>query len=176
MWQTETPEVRAHYKALADSKKAEHLLEHPGYSYHPRKPSQKKRRNTKNKIAKAKTLSQAVANRYGDFSQKTGRLGGNLIQKRTATLPLSRLTKMSIEEHNRVHHNDNESALCQATPVNLTQAPEYAAAEYFDVVVQNAATMSNFVSNGLHQGHMVGSLYEDPYELTSIMYPDEWSF
>jgi hypothetical protein len=55
--------VRAAYKQLAEGAKKKHELEHPDYQYQPRKPSEKKRRMTKNKLAKL-AQAQAKANGY----------------------------------------------------------------------------------------------------------------
>lgn len=43
-WNSETPEVKAYYKTLADCTKKKHAEEYPGYHYAPRKPSEKRRR------------------------------------------------------------------------------------------------------------------------------------
>jgi hypothetical protein len=45
-WNNESAEVKAHYKAMADKAKREHATKYPGYHYAPRKPSEKKRRNS----------------------------------------------------------------------------------------------------------------------------------
>ena len=50
MWQTEKIEVREMFVELAHQKKLEHARLHPGYTYCPRKPSEKKRRMTKKKL------------------------------------------------------------------------------------------------------------------------------
>jgi hypothetical protein len=49
--------VKATWKAKADELKKKHLQQNPGYSYKPRKPSEKKRRMTKRKMA---TMSAPV--------------------------------------------------------------------------------------------------------------------
>jgi len=51
LWKEENEEVKALWKAKADEAKQHHLKLHPDYSYQPRKPSEKKRRVTKRKIA-----------------------------------------------------------------------------------------------------------------------------
>ncbi|KAF2433001.1 hypothetical protein EJ08DRAFT_584522 [Tothia fuscella] len=51
MWEAEGEEGRAVWKAKADEVKKEHMKKYPGYSYQPRKPSEKKRRMTKKKAA-----------------------------------------------------------------------------------------------------------------------------
>src|SRR5437763_10346675 len=50
-WKTESDDVKAHFKHLADEIKAKHLQEHPDYQYAPRKPSEKKRRMTARRAA-----------------------------------------------------------------------------------------------------------------------------
>ncbi|KAI1919798.1 hypothetical protein LOZ12_002240 [Ophidiomyces ophidiicola] len=44
-WKSETAEVKAHFKTLADEIKRKHAEDHPDYQYAPRKPSEKKRRS-----------------------------------------------------------------------------------------------------------------------------------
>nr|QIA15779.1 mating type protein MAT1-2 [Venturia carpophila] len=51
LWKDESEDVKATWKAKADEAKQQHLLQHPDYSYQPRKPSEKKRRMTKRKMA-----------------------------------------------------------------------------------------------------------------------------
>ena len=41
--------TKLHYKKMADDLKRKHVREHPGYSYQPRKPAEKKRRMTRRK-------------------------------------------------------------------------------------------------------------------------------
>lgn len=43
-WRKETPEVRAHFKSLADELRRRHEIEHPEYRYAPRRPNQIPRR------------------------------------------------------------------------------------------------------------------------------------
>ncbi|KAH7200269.1 mating type 1-2-1 protein [Fusarium oxysporum] len=45
LWNSETREVRALYKQMADHKKAEHRRQYPDYQYRPRRPSERRRRN-----------------------------------------------------------------------------------------------------------------------------------
>jgi hypothetical protein len=66
MWKAESEEVRAHWKATAEQVKEEHLKQHPGYSYQPRKPSEKKRRMTKRKAAALQSLADAPATVNGN--------------------------------------------------------------------------------------------------------------
>nr|AAO49358.1 MAT-2 protein [Zymoseptoria passerinii] len=58
-WAAESQEVKADYKKKAEEEKRQHAIEHPGYPYKPRKPSEKKRRMTKTKLAK---LANVVEN------------------------------------------------------------------------------------------------------------------
>lgn len=59
-WRAEPEEVRALYKQKAEDAKRQHERDHPGYQYQLRKPSEKKKRMTKNKLAKmAKTQAEA---------------------------------------------------------------------------------------------------------------------
>jgi len=43
-WRNESPEVRAHFKALADELKRQHEVDHPDYQYSPRRPGERRRR------------------------------------------------------------------------------------------------------------------------------------
>jgi hypothetical protein len=51
MWQNESADVRAHFKALAEREKVAHMLRHPEYQYKPRKQSELKRRMSKKMVA-----------------------------------------------------------------------------------------------------------------------------
>ncbi|KAK0990279.1 hypothetical protein LTR91_008942 [Friedmanniomyces endolithicus] len=62
-WKGESDEVREIYKRKAEDVKRQHELNHPDYQYQPRKPSEKKRRMTKTKLAKL-AKAQAEANGY----------------------------------------------------------------------------------------------------------------
>jgi hypothetical protein len=55
-WKSESDDVKAHFKQLADEIKAKHMQEHPDYQYAPRRPSEKKRRMTARRAAE---LAQA---------------------------------------------------------------------------------------------------------------------
>nr|QIA97808.1 putative MAT1-2-1 protein [Teratosphaeria destructans] len=57
-WRAESDEVREVYKRKAEDAKRQHELDHPGYQYQPRKPSEKKKRMTKNKLAKLAAKAQ----------------------------------------------------------------------------------------------------------------------
>lgn len=46
-WNSESAEVKAHYKALADEAKRVHAQKYPNYQYAPRKPCEKKRRSSR---------------------------------------------------------------------------------------------------------------------------------
>ncbi|KAK4555259.1 hypothetical protein LTR86_007555 [Recurvomyces mirabilis] len=67
-WRNESEVIRAAYKSKAEEAKHQHELAHPDYQYQPRKPSEKKRRMTKNKIAK---LAKAQAEAGGSPMQQT---------------------------------------------------------------------------------------------------------
>jgi hypothetical protein len=42
MWRQESPEVKAHFAAMADAEKRAHMLKYPDYKYRPRKAASKK--------------------------------------------------------------------------------------------------------------------------------------
>ncbi|KAF1344745.1 high mobility group box domain-containing protein, partial [Delphinella strobiligena] len=51
MWRDEPESVKNEWKNKSENVKRQHLKDHPGYQYQPRKPSEKKRRMTKRKAA-----------------------------------------------------------------------------------------------------------------------------
>ena len=59
-WKDEEEATRAHFRSMAEALKKKHLMEHPEYSYQPRKPSDKKRRMTRRKAAVLADLSETV--------------------------------------------------------------------------------------------------------------------
>ncbi|KAI9853664.1 MAG: hypothetical protein M1824_001045 [Vezdaea acicularis] len=48
-WREEAEETKDQFRALADEVKSQHLKDHPGYQYTPRKPCEKKRRISRKK-------------------------------------------------------------------------------------------------------------------------------
>lgn len=66
-WKNASEEVRAAYKARAQSIKQQHALDNPGYQYAPRKPGEKKRRMTKKKLARTRS-----ANPTNDVAEMNG--------------------------------------------------------------------------------------------------------
>ncbi|TKA60150.1 hypothetical protein B0A55_12861 [Friedmanniomyces simplex] len=67
-WRGESKEVREIYRGKAEDAKRQHELNHPEYQYQPRKPSEKKRRMTKSKLAKL-AKAEAEANGYAAEQQ-----------------------------------------------------------------------------------------------------------
>lgn len=60
MWHKESEAVKDEYKRRAEEEKRVHALLHPDYRYAPRKPSEKKKRMTKNKLAKLAASRRAT--------------------------------------------------------------------------------------------------------------------
>ncbi|EME39094.1 mating type locus 1-2 [Dothistroma septosporum NZE10] len=60
MWSRESQAVKDEYKQKAEDEKRQHAIAHPGYQYQPRKPSEKKKRMTKNKLAKLAAVSRST--------------------------------------------------------------------------------------------------------------------
>ncbi|KAK5136179.1 hypothetical protein LTR08_004016 [Meristemomyces frigidus] len=69
-WKAEPDHVRAEYKQKAEDAKTQHAINNPGYQYQPRKPSEKKKRMTKNKLAKLAARSEENGNIIGDLAQQ----------------------------------------------------------------------------------------------------------
>src|SRR4051812_9845951 len=124
MWQAESDDVRAHFKAQAEAEKLEHLKENPGYQYKPRKASEKKRRMSKKKLLMAMAGPKNAA-AYLDNVKETGHLRGNPSEIRRGSLPLSAQAKVRVGI-------DNEKIMAMATrkraSMNLASrflVPEY---------------------------------------------------
>ncbi|OJJ43406.1 hypothetical protein ASPZODRAFT_146122 [Penicilliopsis zonata CBS 506.65] len=56
-WKAEPEDVKAQYKALAESAKRKHAEDYPDYQYAPRKPSEKKRRGSSRQYPKHQDLT-----------------------------------------------------------------------------------------------------------------------
>ncbi|KAK5114241.1 hypothetical protein LTR85_010306 [Meristemomyces frigidus] len=69
-WKAEQEHVRAEYKRKAEEAKSQHAANNPGYQYQPRKPSEKKKRMTKNKLAKLAAKAEENGNISGDIAQQ----------------------------------------------------------------------------------------------------------
>ena len=61
MWKGETEAVKDDYKRRSEDAKRQHSIANPGYQYQPRKSSEKKKRMTKNKLAKMQAQASAAA-------------------------------------------------------------------------------------------------------------------
>lgn len=59
-WANESQEVRDKYKRKSNEAALQHSKTYPGYQYQPRKPSEKKKRMTKNKLAKLAAKSASA--------------------------------------------------------------------------------------------------------------------
>jgi hypothetical protein len=181
MWQAEPLAVRESYKAKSEQMKAEHLEKHPGYTYQPRKPSEKKRRNTKNKIAKskkrAKTQSHLVTIEYNRMPQETGSLEGDIFAVHDATLPLSATTVEEIEEHNYIHRDPNATAESRTAPVNVAPSAGYAAVAHADEVALDLSFDPDFAKNSLGLGEEYEPLDRlNQWELSAEFVSGEWTW
>ncbi|KAI7382124.1 hypothetical protein KC336_g18696 [Hortaea werneckii] len=70
-WRAESETVRAAYIRQAEDKKEQHAIANPGYQYQPRKPSEKKKRMTKNKLAKLAAKAQENGATSSSIAQQT---------------------------------------------------------------------------------------------------------
>ncbi|KAJ5118605.1 hypothetical protein N7526_010242 [Penicillium atrosanguineum] len=61
-WKNESPQVRAHFKDMADEMKRQHEIDHPNYQYCPRRPSERRRRQPRIRADELKFLG---ANKEG---------------------------------------------------------------------------------------------------------------
>nr|AHM94097.1 MAT1-2-1 [Cercospora beticola] len=75
-WRSEKPHVVEEYKSRAEEEKRQHAIDHPGYRYQPRKPSEKKKRMTKSKLAKLAAKSGSI-NATMDATNLPGQLDAN---------------------------------------------------------------------------------------------------
>ncbi|KAI7282575.1 hypothetical protein KC345_g3440 [Hortaea werneckii] len=70
-WRAESETVRAAYIRQAEDRKEQHAIANPGYQYQPRKPSEKKKRMTKNKLAKLAAKEQEDGLTSNTITQQT---------------------------------------------------------------------------------------------------------
>lgn len=59
-WRNESEATKVHWKAMAEDIKEKHFVDHPQYSYQPRKPTDRKRRMTRKKAAVLSSMSNMV--------------------------------------------------------------------------------------------------------------------
>lgn len=71
MWRTESAEVKAHYKQLADQEKYNHQLHHPGYKCSPRKSSEIHKRKKSSKKTMIIIEGSLPVTYMGRISDKT---------------------------------------------------------------------------------------------------------
>ncbi|CAG8669953.1 2529_t:CDS:1 [Dentiscutata heterogama] len=50
LWRNEDDDVKHYWQKMADRKKMEHMLAHPGYVYRPKKPSENKKKKDRRKL------------------------------------------------------------------------------------------------------------------------------
>ena len=109
MWNAESEDVRALYKAQSEKLKQEHLRLHPDYSYKPRKPSEKKKRMSKKKAAAMAMASElAAANRiksakvvsqYAEFPQPVAQVHSQVINgQHIRQMPLPLPSNMPVKD------------------------------------------------------------------------------
>ncbi|KAF4635605.1 hypothetical protein G7Y89_g2484 [Cudoniella acicularis] len=131
MWALESAEVLALFKAKAEQAKLDHLQKYPGYQYQPRKPSEKKRRAKKPRVAQ--TASAIAAEKFAKTPQDSGK--NTFVEAEghvTLTFPLSEKTSKAVVEHNK-----STSPLSAAAPsatgsqINISAHTE--ATDMFDV-------------------------------------------
>ncbi len=70
-WHEETQETKNRFKEMADTIKQQHQQNHPDYQYQPRKPSEKKRRMTRQKAAALDPASETSTEEPGLESSTT---------------------------------------------------------------------------------------------------------
>jgi hypothetical protein len=178
MWQNESWEVHAKYRAMADKAKKEHLLKHPGYTYKPRKSSEKKRRMSKKKLA-AMSASFNNAYAFSQVAQETGGLTGEIDERRFTTLPLSATSAREISEHNALFSNSSVGLAAQPVAEGFTPNAEYAAAQQADEYAINMAMDPAAVNSIMGDEVSFGGLYStftDPYEMSQANYPEQWTY
>lgn len=61
MWKNETSEIRQHYEALSDMKKAEHLALYPGYRFQPMKKADREKVRAEKRAEKEREKMAAIA-------------------------------------------------------------------------------------------------------------------
>ena len=71
-WKDESEDVKDAYKRKAEAAKRQHLADNPGYHYQPRKPSEKKKRVTKNKLAKLAAKAVVAHDNSSDNNSNNG--------------------------------------------------------------------------------------------------------
>jgi len=172
MWQNESVQVRAEFKAKAEMAKREHLQKYPGYQYQPRKPSEKKRRMTKKKaaaLAAQPTASFDLAKKSSIIPQEVGNLdgdayldgpqaffsimGGNQDQSPveshslwTASPPLSRASLSAIADDNDLTAYNQQLAL-DFTPSAASHAFNTANSQLPSAVDLSAFSSDSFFQN-----------------------------
>jgi hypothetical protein len=100
MWKAESEEVRGKFRKEAEELKQQHLKDHPGYAYRPRRPCEKKKRMTAKKAAKIeakKAKKEALAAENRKQSQQIVE-GFEEANQRIQTYPDSRLFALPFPE------------------------------------------------------------------------------
>jgi hypothetical protein len=99
MWNAESEGVKAEWKTKADIVKIEHALKYPGYTYQPRKPTEKKRRMTKKKTEAINALREDVDLAYGSQVPVTLETANANSHPTDATHPIDTVSQLFPMKH-----------------------------------------------------------------------------
>jgi len=113
MWKNEKPEVKQHYEALSDMKKAEHLALYPGYRFQPMKKADKEKARAERKAEKEKERLAAAVK------------GHRRLKSKRATTEETVATEENDAENPQEHHpqqqgySTNPDAMSPLSPTRM---------------------------------------------------------
>lgn len=131
MWRTETADVKAHFKALAEQEKQQLLEQHPDWKCSPRKSSEIKRRKSPSKQIALQTNS-SIATPAGVLPGYDTALTGTLYKDSAATTPNSGAVQAATTAQTLPHSASfgMSSQMAQAAaPVNQVLPPHILATQ-----------------------------------------------
>lgn len=149
-WKNESDEVKEAYKCKAEAAKRQHLVDNPGYQYQPRKPSEKKKRMTKGKLAK-------LASKAAVVPDSTSNNNGNAVMDHLST-------------GNHAMTAIPHSAVTNLEPIGSNSMGFVAGHDEYG---QLATDLTNF--NAAHPAYPVATAVQAPLTLNTISMYDNVS-
>ncbi|KAK5679274.1 hypothetical protein LTS10_008089 [Elasticomyces elasticus] len=177
MWRGESEEVRDAYKQKAAHAKALHELNHPEYQYQPRKPSEKKRRMTKNKLAKiakaqAEVNGEAVMQQPLPYDFDPAALVHENLYNHSAahSMQLNNYgTEYALQQPSIQQNIYDNSASFDAMPIAVQIASQVAAGTYVAIPEYTNAVVAQPTVNGQLANTVTRFPYSAGPEAAAIM-------
>jgi hypothetical protein len=149
MWSGLADHDRARYVNRALDLKAAHKLKYPDYVYRPRRPTEKKRRMTRAKLAANESAAKKLRDRQ--LAEELAKVPSQIMDNWTGSRPgfiLSEIMQVSIHEHNRANPASNANITQSHTSVALTDNGSVYDSENYANLINNGVAPGSYLYRG----------------------------